>query len=122
MAAYDDGDLVGEGECFVAVVSDVHGRNPEVGEEVLEDAAELFAGGLVQGGQRLVEEQQAGVGRERAGERDALLFAAAERAGAAVGVRADPEPVQELLYAVLAFVAAGSESEADVLAYGQVGE
>jgi hypothetical protein len=45
----------------------------------LQQSAHVFAGGLVERGQRLVEEQDSGVDRQGAGEGYPLAFAAAER-------------------------------------------
>src|SRR6476646_1792265 len=69
----------------------------------------------VERGERLVEQQDLGVAREGAGERDALALAARETAGTSVLEVTDPEAVEVLVGLVAARVL-------DVLAHGQVGE
>ena len=48
-------------------------------------APQLGPGPDVEGGERLVEQQQPGLGDERAGQGDALLLTTGERAGLALG-------------------------------------
>ena len=56
------------------------GRDFQLGQQPLQQGAHVFPGWLVQRRQRLVEQQQAGLDRQRAGQGHPLLFAAAERA------------------------------------------
>ena len=60
MAAGEDGEVVADGQCFVAVVGDVHGGDVQGGQEFGEQCAQVFAGGLVERGQGFIEQQQAG--------------------------------------------------------------
>ena len=57
-------------------------------------AADLAAGAGVEGGERLVEEQQPGFGGQGAGERDPLRLAAGQLARSVPGAvgEADPSP------------------------------
>ena len=73
LAADDDGEVIADAHCLVAVVGDVRGRNLKLGEQPLQQSAQFFAGRLVDRGQRLVE-QQAWLDRQRAGERYPLAF------------------------------------------------
>jgi len=78
-AADDNGEVAGQGEGFIAVVGDVDDRDVQPQKKVVQDAAEGFAGGLVQCGQRLVEQQQPRSGGERSSERGPLTFPAGQR-------------------------------------------
>ena len=61
-------------------MGDVDGGDFEIGQQLLQQGTHVFAGRLVQCGQRLVEQQQAGPDSQGTGEGDALALAAAERA------------------------------------------
>ena len=80
LAADDDGQVVADAERFVAVVGDVRGRDLQFGEELLQQRAQVFAGRLVQRRQRLIQQQEARLDRQRAGQGNPLAFAAAEPA------------------------------------------
>src|SRR5581483_6680562 len=69
----------------------------------------------VERGERLVEEEDAGVARERAGERDALALAAGELSGVGVGEVRDAEALEEL-------ADPGGAAVGDVAADAHVGE
>ncbi|MEZ5121156.1 MAG: hypothetical protein R2736_06220 [Solirubrobacterales bacterium] len=71
-----------------------HGGVVQDGGELVADGA---AGGGVQGGEGLVEQQQLGIAGQRAGERDALALAAGQAGGGLVGQRADAEAIEELV-------------------------
>ena len=80
----------------------------------------------VEGRQRLVEQQHRRLDRQRAGQGDALLLAAGQLAGVAVGVLAEADQLEHLagatLRAVAAVLAAQLEPEGDVVEHGQVRE
>src|ERR1700761_5397671 len=94
-SADDDREVVADAERLVAVMGDVHGRDVQVGEYLLKERPHLFPGRLVEGGQRLVEQQQAGPSRPGTGERHPLAFAPAERAGRPAGQMPDPDAAQQ---------------------------
>jgi hypothetical protein len=56
-------------------VGDEHGRELELGEEIGELVANLLAGDGIEGAERLVEEKDARLTRERARQSDALTLA-----------------------------------------------
>ena len=59
--------------------------------------ADMGAGGLVERGERFVEQEEPGAGGQRPGQRDALGLAAGELGGFAVREMADAEPVEPVL-------------------------
>jgi hypothetical protein len=61
-------------------VGEVRGRDLELVEQLLQRGAHVFAGGLVQGGQGLVQRQEGWPDGQCAGQGPALAFASAERA------------------------------------------
>src|SRR5262249_37760175 len=67
-AVFDDDEPVGQHHGVERVVGDQDGDGFEVGQVTAELRADVQAGAGVEGGQRLVEEQQARVGGQRAGE------------------------------------------------------
>ena len=79
-AVGDDGDPVGQRDRLVDAVGDeddrLAGRGDDLGELLLHD----LAGHRVDRGERLVHQQQPGLGDERAGQADALPHAAGELA------------------------------------------
>ena len=77
----EDGDAVGEGVGVDGVVGDEQPDAVERGEVPAQVAADLAAGAGVEGGEGLVEQQQAGLGGEGPGQGDALGLAAGERRG-----------------------------------------
>ena len=46
----DDGKVVADAQCFVAVVGDVRGGDLQFGQQPLQQGAHVFAGRLVEGG------------------------------------------------------------------------
>ena len=74
----DDPDAVGERGRVLEVVRDEDRRQREVAEQLVQLGAHRRLGVGVQRRERLVEEEDAGIVRERAGERDALPLAARE--------------------------------------------
>ena len=64
--------------------------------ELLEDLQDLYAVGGVQGADRLVEDDQGGLGDQGAGHGDTLALAAGELAGQpAEQLRGEVDPVEE---------------------------
>ena len=76
-------------------MGDVDSGDVEAGEDFLQQAAHIFAGGLIERGQWLVEQQQGGLDRQGAGQGYPLAFAAAERARQPAGQVPDSQPVQQ---------------------------
>ena len=77
-AVVHDADLVGERERFVLVVRHQDRRGAARLDDVAHFERQALAQIDVEVGERLVEQQQIGLRRERAGERHALLLAAGE--------------------------------------------
>ena len=73
------GDAVAERERLRLVVRDVHRGHAELVEEATEIVEQPVAEPAVERAERLVEEEDARLGCERARESDALLLAARER-------------------------------------------
>ena len=95
-ARLEDHQLVAEGHRLDGVVRDHQAGAGEGGEVPREAATQLGAGAGVHGRERLVEQQQARVGRERARERDALRLAARERPGLGRGQVGQAHAVEHL--------------------------
>jgi hypothetical protein len=96
-------------------VRDEQGRQRELAQQRLELEPNGGARVRVQGCERLVEQQDGRVARERAREADALALAPRELAGADAGQVVDPEAFEELVHARVATVG-------DVPAHAQVRE
>ena len=71
-----DRDAVAEREGLRLVVRDVERGHGDALEELLEILEESISQPAIERAERLVEEEHARLGRERAGEGDALLLAA----------------------------------------------
>ena len=95
-AVLDDDQPVGQHHGVQRVVRDQDGDGLELGQVAPELGADLQAGAGVQGGQRLVEEQQPGAGGQGAGEGDALGLAAGQPARLGAGVVGEAHAVQPL--------------------------
>ena len=124
-SSFEDDDAVGEGVGVDGVVGDEEADAVEGGEVAAQVAADVAAGAGVEGGERFVEQQQAGFGGQGAGQGDALGLAAGEGAGPVVGVVGEPDPCEPGGGAgsgVRFGDAAGAEAEGDVLEGGEVGE
>src|SRR5688572_436108 len=76
----DDDDLVRHRERLFLVVRHVDKGRPDLAVEVAQLALEVGAEFFVEGGERLVEEEEVWTEDERTGERDALLLAAGKLA------------------------------------------
>ena len=90
--------------------------------EVAEEAEDGAGGGGVEFAGGLVGEDEAGLAGERAGDGDALLFAAGEFVGAMVGAPREPDDFEGVLRALDAFAVAeagDAERELDVLLGGE---
>ena len=89
------------------------GDEQRAGARRAQDRGDLLAQRLaqagVEGGERLVEQDHLGVGRQRAGERDPLALAAGELVRVGLGAAAQPDEVERLADAL-----AARGAEADV--------
>ncbi len=85
MAFVHHRDRVRQGERLALVVSDVHGRDPELPLQALQLEAHALAQLRVEVGERLVEQEQLRLHDERPREREALLLPAGELGRLAVG-------------------------------------
>jgi len=95
-------DALAELGCFRAVVRDDQRRQAKVGLQAHDQAADLFAAVGVKRRQRLVEQQQVGLGAQRSRERDALLLATGEAVHRAVHERAQADLLEALAGASVA--------------------
>ena len=93
-AVGEDRDAVGQSERLLGAVRDVHDRGGPVAQRSLEVVEERSASLGVEPGGRLVEQQQAGLERERAREAHPLGLAAGERERLAVGEPRDVEALE----------------------------
>ena len=91
VAVFEDDDAVGEGVGVDGVVGDEEADAVERGEVAAEVAADVAAGAGVEGGEGFVEEQQAWLGGEGAGQGDALRLSAGQGAWPVVGVVGQPD-------------------------------
>ena len=85
---------VGEHERLERVVGDEQARPGEVGEVPLELGLHVEAGARVEGRERLVEQQQRRVARQRPGQRDPLRLPPGQVGGPAARQIGQPEPGQ----------------------------
>ena len=125
LALLDDEQPVGHHHRLERVVRDEQARAGELGQVPGQLGAHLEPRLRVQRRERLVEQQQRGVGGERPGQRDPLGLAAGEPAGTAPGEAADAEPVEVRLGVpsrLGAAPAAGPGREGDVVDDAQVRE
>ena len=118
-------DLVRELQRLLLVVGDEEARDAELAVELVEPAAQVLADARVEGAERLVEQQDAGLGGERAGEGHALALPAGELVGVALGEGRELDELEQLLDALalhgLGLLAHG-QAEGDVLADRHVPE
>ena len=91
---FEDDDAVGEGVGVDGIVGDEQADAVEGGEVAAQVAANVAASAGVEGGEGLVEQEQARLGGQGAGEGDALRLAAGQGAGAVVGVVGEPDPFE----------------------------
>ena len=124
-ALQHDGHPVGHGEGLVVVVRDEDRGGAGRDEDLPQVPGEPVPQRPVQRAERLVEQQQLGVGGQRPGERDALLLAAGEGGGAAVGIPGQPDEIEQLGDPGgprAAPRAAQPQRVADVVAHARLGE
>ena len=128
LAVAHDQDPVAQLERLGEVVGDEHHRLADLLVQADDLVLHVAADQGVERGERLVEEQDVGVGGQRARQADALLHATGELVGVGALVAGQADQVDHLLRPVAscaAVVAADLEAEADVvedLAVGQQAE
>ena len=120
-AVVQDRDDVGERQRLVLVVGHEDDRRAERCEQLLDLGAQAVAQARVERGERLVEQDQARLRRERPGHRDALLLAARELVGPAMAEAAEADQVEQLGHPLPA-PAPPRQPEADVLGDVEVRE
>ena len=113
----DHPDPVGQRGGVAEVVGDDERRQRQGAEDVLQLAAHDRARVRVERRQRLVEQQDLRVARQRARDRDALALAARQRARALAGEMADAQALEQR-----ADVRVARAAEGDVGAHGHVRE
>jgi hypothetical protein len=116
---------VGQGDRFQRVVGDEQPGAVEGGQVAAQVAADLGAGGRVQGGQRLVQQQQPRVADHGPGQRDPLGLAAGQGPGPGAGAGGQADPVQPARCPPARLRLgdpAGAQPEGDVLQGRQVRE
>src|SRR5947209_12677893 len=93
--ALEDERPLAQKERLVAAVRDVEYRQAQSAIHLLQVGDDVELGGLVERGERLVEQEQTRVAGERARERDALRLAAGDGARAASGRVPDAEAFEQ---------------------------
>ncbi len=112
-------------ERLVLVVGDEDEGGPGLALDAEQFLARLLPQAAVERGERLVEEEEAWAGRERAGERHALPLAAGECVGAAVLVALQPHEGEQVAHAGGGFApghALAAQAERHVAGDREVGE
>src|SRR5918993_1064189 len=100
LAGISDRNPIAEIASQPDVVGNEEHRNARIILEVLEQVHDLCLNTDVEGGCRLVEDQDVGIECERGGNADALALSAAELVRIAAGeVGREPDPLQEIAYA-----------------------
>ena len=112
-AVDDDADAVGQRGRVLEVVRDEQRRQPQLGQQLGELAADDVARVRVERRERLVEQEHRRVARERPRERDPLPLAAGEVARPRLREVRDPEALEQLVDALPA-------AEGDVAAHVEV--
>jgi len=119
---YDD-HLVGESLRFFEVVGDEDRGNFERIEDPVELTSHLAAQVGIEGGEGFVEEKEARLPREGAGEGGALLLASGDFAGTAIGESGEAEAVEEFVDSLAASrLFEIAESVAEILRDGEMGK
>jgi hypothetical protein len=114
--------VVAEHERLVLVVGHEHAGDAEVGEEGVDLAPHLHPQRRVEVRERLVEQEHAGAGSERPGQRHALLLAAGQRRRQPVAEAGEPDEGEGLVDAAAAVGIALRDAVADVPLDGHVRE
>ena len=120
-----DGDPVGDRQGLVLVVGDEQGGDADLELDAPDLVAQLGADLGVQRRERLVEQEDLRLDRERPGERHPLLLAARELVRVAAGLVAEADQLEEPVGGRRRSVAADPaqpQAEGDVLARGHVRE
>ena len=121
----EDRDPVAEFHCLVEIVGHAHDGLVQFALDVDELVLEPLPGNRVDGAERFVHQENGRVGREGAGDADALLLPARElsRVAVAVRVRVQGDQVQQFVHALGDALLVPSEhlgDEADVARDGHV--
>ena len=96
-ALVHDNHAVGDFERLFLIVSDEDRGDVDFGMQRAQPLPQLLPHLRIERAKRLVEQQDARLDRERAGERDALPLAAGQLAGIAVGQPVELHQIQQLL-------------------------
>jgi hypothetical protein len=91
--------------------------HPQIDEELVQLGPDRATGVRIEGGQRLVQEQDVGLARERPRQRDALALASREVGRPSVGEPGDPQSLEQLGNDV-----AATRSKGDVAAHVEMRE
>ena len=89
-------DAITEAHRLLLIVGDQDRGDADVGQQTAHLVAQLHSQGGVEAGERLVEQHDAGLRREGAGQRHALLLAARQRAGHAVVLVLEADEAERL--------------------------
>src|SRR5690606_14510554 len=120
-AAVHDGDRVAYGERFLLIVRDEDPGRARLLQDLPYLQANLVAERGVEVAERLVEQDHVGPGRERLGERHALLRAAGELVRVAALVTGEPDEVEDLEHPGRRLTPGQPvQAEGDVLRHGPV--
>ena len=114
-ALHDHADAGGQRRGVLEGVADEQRRALQRGQQLLQLAAHHLPGVGIEGRERLVEQEHAGVAGQRARQGHALALAAGEPVGTRLGEVGDAEALQQLADALRA-------AEADVRPHGEVRE
>ena len=123
MAVVEDGNAVGDLHRLLLVVRHEDRRHVDLLVQAAQPVAQLGAHAGVERSERLVEQEDARLRRERAGERHALPLAAGELGRIAVGEARELDELEQLVDALANLLLrplADLEREADVVAHGHV--
>ncbi len=123
--ALHDGDAVADLQRLRQVVADKDDGLVKFALQIEQIVLELVADQRIQGGERLIHQQDVGVGGERAGEADALLHAAGQFLHGLVGPARQPDHGELLVDdagALRSAHAAQFEPEADIVAHAAPGQ
>ena len=125
MPVLEDDHAVGQHHRIHRIVRDHHHGTREVGEVAAQERAHGCPRARIQCSQRLVEEQQIGIGDKGARERDPLRLATGEPTWPAVGEITDLQSIEPLACARLGHLAgfpACAQAEGDVVEHRHMGK